>query len=182
MSYYILENIISGERSKALAIEILANLLQFKNIDAIVHQKNEFGESQPMGNSFGVGAPVARLERFWNYLTPKVIELTGKNLGMATDPFFTRIYRNGSLLPRHVDVRENHWAMTVPLYSTLEVDWPIYIEQSDGKVVEYQDKVGSGILFNSIDLFHWRDKLVCPDDQFCVYLFLHWKDLDYARD
>lgn len=174
---HFLDNLMSKEESLSMAVDLLINSLKTKNAFTLSQiLSNAKKETIMFGNSIELGEvnPPRRLMEFWDKLTPVVKEITG-NHQITESSGWCRIYQNGSRLKRHLDREGLDWSITVPLYCNLEKEWPIYIEKEDKEIISFGNKIGSGVLFRSTKLSHWREDLVCDSDKFSLHLFLHWK-------
>ena len=102
---------------------------------------------------------------------------------------FSRIYQNGNDLKIHTDRPGLDITLSACLYTNLDQDWPIYISNNtvDGTwdtVVDpdvyklnyevYSTPVSTGVSCLGTRSPHWRDPLVCRNDQYVVQVFYHW--------
>lgn len=103
---------------------------------------------------------------------------------------FTRIYQNGNDLKIHTDRPGLDITLSVCLYTNLDWDWPIFVStrQVDGlwnSVIDPEEykkdyeifytPVGSGVACLGTKSPHWRDPLVCKNDQYMIQTFYHWR-------
>lgn len=104
---------------------------------------------------------------------------------------YTRIYRNGCILPWHIDRDDLDLTLSACAYSDTDKHWPIYVSKvyynRPGKgddthfkhiqlnANSYVTPPGSGVTCIGNKNPHWRDKLECPDDRMIVQTFYHWK-------
>lgn len=132
---------------------------------------------------YNLPATLRYVPRFEEYLK----KIYGDNLVFSNT--FTRLYKNGSFLRIHTD-REG-LDVTVSLGLRRDVPWTISVSPKL-TTPEWSNHVSfdkSSWLktYSSFDLYpgdfahcygrrnpHWRDKLVCGEDQCNVYSFLHW--------
>jgi hypothetical protein len=167
--FYIVENILTEEECSHLAIDILANALYNPSfvqldIDDIVQ------------TACGIKTVPKTAINLWDGLTDEVKRVTGKR-NLVQSSIFSRIYRNGSTLNEHVDKKGLDWTLTIPLFCSIEKDWPIYVRLSDSTIATRQNILGGGPLFKARNLSHWRDPLLCSDYEFSVHLFMHWEEI-----
>lgn len=104
---------------------------------------------------------------------------------------YARLYRNGAILLPHTDREGLDITLTVNL-GGLET-WPIHISNiGSDKVVNIQKEEdaiglkykedyvsfltpkGCGIVCYACNYAHWRDRLVCNDDEYVLQIFYHW--------
>jgi hypothetical protein len=126
-------------------------------------------------NSYGGNTPITwyLLGRF----LPMVEEKTGKKLKTANP--YIRIYNNDSTLPSHKDREDLDWTISVCIFTNLDNEWPLWVEDSNvenGKV-GYPTIMGLAGLVDGRTTAHWRDILKCKDDQFVIQLFLHYTEI-----
>ena len=128
------------------------------------------------GNSYGIGG-LPYYEELLDTLTPFVKEATGYKT-IQKENSFTRIYYNGGDLKRHVDRPGLDLTLSVCTFSNLSQPWPIYVEDMDRKIHKIVTNIGDGALILGTKMTHWRDKLVCPEDNYVIQSFFHWRILD----
>ena len=110
----------------------------------------------------------------WLYtLKEKIEELVGFEVEAVNT--YCREYVNGSSLPKHIDREDIGVTLTVCIENPTNVEWPICSKDYDDSVTCKDIKVGDGLLiYNSHELEHWRDELVCGEDEYVFMMFLHW--------
>jgi hypothetical protein len=106
---------------------------------------------------------------------------------------FIRIYKNGCHLKLHNDRKElditlsvniagiEDWALNISnvMYKTWRADyqWDIYSTDTEiykTNFTSYKIPNGCGIACYGRSYPHWRDTLVCKDDEYVIQLFYHW--------
>lgn len=87
---------------------------------------------------------------------------------------YARIYRNGGILKPHKDRTPLDITASISLGGNLVDEWPICLIDLNG--VTRCEKVyeGDAIVFLGNRMTHWRDELVCRNDEYTLKLFLHW--------
>ena len=106
-------------------------------------------------------------------LKDKIEELVGFEVDVVNT--YCREYVNGSSLPKHVDRNDIGITLTVCIENPTNVEWEICSNDYDGSTICKNIKVGDGLLiYNSQELEHWRDELVCREDEYVFMMFLHW--------
>lgn len=97
-------------------------------------------------------------------------------LGISLTPknSYARIYYNDGVLGKHVDREGLKYTLSITLFSNLDNDWPLWCIDKKGTETPISIKPGDGALMVGTQLTHWREPLICNDDQFVVQLFMHW--------
>ena len=110
----------------------------------------------------------------WLYeLKSKMEELVGFELSMVNT--YCREYNNGSSLKKHTDRDDIDVTLSVCIENPSNIEWPICSKDYDGSTICKNIKVGDGLLiYNSNELEHWRDDLICDEDDYIFMMFLHW--------
>lgn len=151
---------------------IKKEFLHFKELGKIsLENDNNFYK-----NSYGGNTPITwyLLGRF----LPLVEEKSGKKLKTANP--YIRIYNNGSRLPPHHDRPDLDWTISVCIFTNLDSDWPLFVEDKsyeNGKI-GYETKEGYAGLVDGRNTNHWRDDLKCDDSQYVIQLFLHYTEIE----
>ena len=115
-------------------------------------------------------------DKFLNSIKPIIIQLNG-NRKIKNVNSFVREYKNGSILKKHVDREDIGITLSICLFSNIKSNWPLCAEY-DNIEISHNTNVGDGLLIiNSDKITHWRDELVCNDDESVIQLFLHWKEI-----
>jgi hypothetical protein len=125
------------------------------------------------GNSYGIGC-LPEYEVILRELTPIIMEKTGYT-NIAVENSYSRIYRNGGRLEKHIDREGLDLTLTVCTYNDINKPWPLYVRCIDGVVREFETGVGDGALILGTKMEHWRDPLVCDDNQKVLQSFFHWR-------
>ena len=69
--------------------------------------------------------------------------------------------------------------MSICLDSTINKEWPLFTE-IDGKEYSFNTNVGDGIiLFGADKHMHWRNTLICKENERVLQFFLHWMPISY---
>jgi len=97
------------------------------------------------------------------------------NLRLKVQNSFARIYYNGGTLDRHVDRPGLDYTLSITLFHNLDENWPLWCIDKKGNEVALKIDRGDGGLMLGTSMEHWRDPLVCRDDQHAVQLFMHWE-------
>ena len=124
--------------------------------------------------STGIRTDVISECNIWlHLLKEKIEELVGFEVEAVNT--YCREYVNGASLPKHIDREDIGITLSVCIENPTNIEWPICSNDYDGSVTCKDIKVGDGILiYNSHELEHWRDELVCSEDEYVFMIFLHW--------
>jgi hypothetical protein len=79
---------------------------------------------------------------------------------------YTRVYKTGDILERHVDREACEISTTMFLGGD---PWPIYLKNK--KYIEVNLKPGDMLVYKGCDLEHWRDEF---EGEECAQVFLHY--------
>lgn len=82
---------------------------------------------------------------------------------------YTRIYKNGDVLKKHVDRDACEISMTLHLDGDL--DWEIYVENPSGDEVPVKLESGDALIYFGCDAPHWRNSFT---GNFYSQVFLHY--------
>lgn len=161
---YHLKNIISDSECTAIVSEFYANKEHQENIDLKkLASVNSFGYVPQNLNHY--------LDNF-SVLVKNTNPKLGDNLKNVN--VYLREYGIGSYLKKHVDRATINVTMSVCLFNNLQKEWPIYVKIND-EIKSIDLKRGDAfLLFNSNKYEHWRDELICQQDEKVIQMFLHW--------
>jgi len=129
-------------------------------------------------NSYGFG-PSHHFNVYMDKLKSKVLEFNSEIESLNNVNTFVREYVNNCILEKHIDRMDISVIMSICLQSTINKEWPLCTE-IDGKEYCFNTNVGDGILlFNADKIIHWRDTLICNENERVIQFFLHWKPTDF---
>ena len=127
-------------------------------------------------NSYGFGS-IPEYEQLLDELTPLIKEKTGFE-NIKRENSYTRIYYNGAKLEKHKDREGLDLTLTICTYSNIKKPWPLYVEVESGDVKSFETKPGDGALIMGTAMNHWRDPLVCGENEMVIQSFYHWRILN----
>jgi hypothetical protein len=170
---HFLNNLVSSDDCKMLVSEFYKQQKTKINADEthlLVNNKTTYGFK-------GYG----EFDKLLNSLKPIITDLNGdkkiKNVNS-----FVREYKNGSVLKKHIDRSDIGITLSICLFSNIKNEWPLFAEYNNAEV-SYNTNIGDGVLIiNSDKITHWRDELVCNDDESVIQLFLHWKEISIDKN
>lgn len=163
---HYLENVIPLEDCEKIT-QLTMNLMCSRP-DLV--QYNSYGAP----NSVGIRTDSIPECGIWLYeLTKKMEELVGFEL--VTVNTYCREYDNGAKLDKHTDRSDIGVTLSVCIENPSNLVWPICSKDYDGSTICKHINVGDGLMiYNSNELEHWRDELVCGEDDYIFMMFLHW--------
>lgn len=167
-----------GEYGYAYLKNIISDSLcdKFMNIMLDLKQKNELSfenasNKEMYKNSYGLGS-IYDMENYLRDLTPILSNHFDLNIKPANS--YARIYYNGSTLKPHVDRPGLDYTISITLFSNLKTDWPLVTIDKLGNKIMCNIDQRDGLLIHGTEMKHWRDDLICGDDEYVVQMFLHW--------
>jgi len=165
---YFIPNVLSKEEceflSKQFDIEKVGHASGDKMVDTNV--------------SFGF-RPSYNFDKYLDILKPKILEFNNEIEYINNVNTYVREYYNNSFLKKHIDRTDISVSMSICLDSTINKEWPLFVE-IDGKEYSYHTNIGDGILLFGADKnVHWRNLLECNENQRVLQFFLHWVPINY---
>jgi len=154
-NYILITNFISTERANALAIE-------YKNYS---EQTNTLGDLQAP-NSYSNYNYISFLELLCEK-TPEVSSLLGETV--LPSYAYSRVYKNGSVLEKHVDRDACEISFTIHLGG--DKPWLIWIETPTGEKRSVSLNPGDAMIYLGREAPHWRNKY---DGEWYAQIFLHY--------
>jgi hypothetical protein len=169
---HFLNNIISPEDCEMLVSEFRKQEKTKLNADIshpLINDKTTFGFK-------GYG----EFDKLLNSLKPIITEING-NKKIKNVNSFVREYKNGSVLKKHIDRQDIGITLSICLFSNIKKEWPLCAEYNDVEI-SHNTNIGDGLLIIDSDkIIHWRDELVCNDNESVIQLFLHWKEMSIDK-
>ena len=128
--------------------------------------------------SFGF-EPSFAFNTYLDKLKSKVLECDNNLEDLLNVNSFVREYVNTSTLKTHIDRKDISVTMSICLESTINKEWPLYVE-IDGQNFHFNTNIGDAIvLFDADKNQHWRNPLECNENERIIQFFLHWKPVNY---
>jgi hypothetical protein len=170
--YAYFENILSEDQ----CIHFAAKMLSFREDNKLNYEgKTEKAPNAFYDNSFGMGRD-PEMEQALRDMQPYIEQEL--NVKMVPANSYARIYYNGGTLNRHVDRQGLDYTMSITLFSNLGEDWPLWCKDLEGNEVALKIPRRWGGIMLGTTMKHWREPLVCRDDQYVIQLFVHWSFLN----
>lgn len=95
--------------------------------------------------------------------------------GLSLQPHYSyhRLYLEGNELVKHKDRPSCAVSATIFLGSNSDVDWPMYLEDTNKNIQEINLKEGDALFYDGEKLTHWRDEFKGLNH---AQVFLHYSD------
>jgi hypothetical protein len=166
---YFTPNILSKEECEFLSKQFDIEKIGHASGDKIVDTNASFGFR-----------PSYKFDKYMEKLKPKVLEFNNEIDYLDNVNTYVREYFNSAFLTKHVDRTDISVTMSICLESTINKEWPLFVE-IDGKEYSYHTNVGDGIiLFGADKNIHWRNSLICDKNERVLQFFLHWMPINYV--
>ena len=160
----------------ALSKEECKNLTKQFYIDK--KTSTSFDYEAHTGTAYGF-SPSNIFNTYLDKFKSKILEIKPYINSLDNVNTYVREYLNGSILTRHIDRADISVTMSICLESTINKEWPLCAE-IEGKEYCFNTEVGDAILlFDADKITHWRDPLVCNENEKVVQFFLHWMPGNY---
>ena len=162
--YIIIKNAVDANLCKFLALE-------FEMMEAVCKHMYP-GESLAdlCENTFARYSPLM-MEALSVWLQPVIEEAVDMKLYPTYS--YARIYYKGSELQKHFDRETSEVTVSVCLQK--DVDWPLYVKNSEGVVHQLDLEVGDIAIYSGRKHEHWRDPL--PSEK-QILAFLQYVDVN----
>jgi hypothetical protein len=130
------------------------------------------------GNTYGF-EPSYTFNSYLEKLKSKILEINSNIDDLTNVNTYVREYKNNDYLKKHVDRSDISVTMSVCLETTINKNWPLCVEINDQEH-SYNINTGDGLLlFHADKITHWRDMLICNENERVVQFFLHWAPVKY---
>lgn len=105
-------------------------------------------------------------------------------LSLVPQYSYHRLYITDNELEKHIDRQACAVSATIFLGSNSDVNWPMYLEDTNKNIQEINLKEGDALFYDGEKLTHWRDKFKGLNH---AQVFLHYSDKtknveDYITD
>ena len=110
-------------------------------------------------------------------LLVKVLPILEKEIDLKLMPTYSymRVYEKGSVLKKHTDRYSCEVSTTLNLGGDV---WPIYLKDTEEKVIEVKLEPGDMLIYSGCELEHWRDEF---EGELCGQVFLHYNDMSNPK-
>lgn len=154
-NYIVLTNFISKERSMSLSSEFMTYC-----------EENSLDGDPQAPNSYSAYNYISFLELLCEK-TPEISSAVGETV--LPTYAYSRVYKSGSELVRHVDRDACEISLTLHLHG--DVTWPIWIETPSGESRCVQLNPGDAMIYLGKIAPHWREPFM---GQYYTQVFLHY--------
>jgi hypothetical protein len=160
---HLIKGILTKEECKFLSHQFDIDKKIKPSIDMIEHTGNAYGFS-----------PSYIFNEYLDKLKSKILEIDYNISDLTNVNTFAREYKNNDFLIKHKDRKDISTTMSICLESTINKEWPLSAE-IDGIEYSFNTNVGDAIvLFDADKIQHWRDTLICNENDRVLQFFLHW--------
>ena len=160
-----------------LTKEECSNLTNQFDVDKHINPSTD--KPKVTGNTYGY-EPSYIFNTYLDKLKSSVLKLNYKIDDLKNVNSYIREYKNNDFLKKHRDRNDISVTMSICLDSTINKEWPLSAE-IDGIEYSFNTNVGDAIvLFNADKTQHWRDTLICNENERVIQFFLHWKPVTYV--
>jgi hypothetical protein len=160
---HLIKGILTKEECKSLAHQFDIDKKIKPSIDDIQHT----------GNSYGF-QPSDIFNEYLDKLKSKILEINSNIDDLSNVNTFVREYKNNDFLIKHFDRKDISTTISICLESTINKEWPLYAKINNQEHSVNMD-VGDGVLlFDADNIVHWRNTLICNENERVLQFFLHW--------
>jgi hypothetical protein len=125
------------------------------------------------GNSYGF-EPSHIFNQYLDKLKSKILEINSNIDDLTNVNTFVREYKNNDFLRKHIDRMDISTTISICLESNINKDWPLFVKINNQEYSVNMD-IGDGvILFDADKIVHWRNTLICNENERVIQFFLHW--------
>ena len=160
---HLIKGILTKEECKFLANQFDIDKKIKPSIDAIEHTGNAYGFQ-----------PSYIFNEYLDKLKSKILEINSNIDELTNVNTFVREYKNNDFLIKHFDRKDISVTISICLDSTINKEWPLYAKINNQ---EHSVNMGVGdgvLLFEADNIEHWRNTLICNENERVLQFFLHW--------
>ena len=156
--YYVYRNAISEDLCK-----FIANYYHNQyDMGLLKHTDSQVPTAYVIANNDMIGEILHKsiYEKYSDFLS---------NINLIPTYSYGRYYFNGSILDRHIDRPECELSATLTI--DYDKEWPLWIEDFNGKKDSVVLKRGDLVFYHGCDLHHWREKY---EGDYTLQIFFHF--------
>ena len=165
---HLIKGILTEEECKTL----------IKQFDVDKKINPSFDKSNHTGNSYGF-EPSYIFNTYLDKLKSKILEINSNIDDLTNVNTFVREYKNNDFLKKHIDRTDISVTISICLQSTIDKEWPLCAEINNQSYCFSMDAGDGILLFDADKTPHWRDVLICNENERVVQFFLHWVPVTY---
>ena len=167
-------------------VHLIKGILTEEECKLLVHQFNidkqinsSFDKSANTGNTYGF-QPSYLFNEYLDKLKASILKFNSKIYDLININTYVREYKNNDFLKKHRDRKDISVTLSICLDSTINIEWPLCVEINTQEYC-FNMETGDGILlFDADKTIHWRDILVCNENERVLQFFLHWTPVEYV--
>lgn len=165
---YLIKELLTAEECKILTTQF----------DISKKHLPSFDKKEQTGNSYGF-RPTHVFNSHINKVKSAILEINSKIDDLRTVNTYVREYKNNDFLKKHIDRPDISTTMSICFESTINKEWPLCVE-IDNNIDRFNIEVGDGLLlFDTDKHIHWRDVLICNENERVLQFFLHFVPITY---
>jgi hypothetical protein len=146
--------------------------------DILKKTNPSFDKKKYTGNTYGYEPPHI-FNLYLDKLKPKILEINTNIDDLENVNTYVREYKNNDFLKKHIDRKDISVTISICLETTINKEWPLCAE-IDNQERCFDMCTGDGVLlFNADKTIHWRDTLICNENERVLQFFLHWMPVKY---
>lgn len=158
-------------KNEAIRLDTLQQIHGVDNI-GVAQKSDEFGTfyDGQIKNAFSKYGDLV-FDTLLQNSTRKAEMATG--LSLVPQYSYHRLYITDNELEKHIDRASCAISATIFLGSNSDVNWPLYLEDTNKNIQEINLKEGDALFYDGEKLAHWRDKFKGLNH---AQVFLHYSD------
>jgi hypothetical protein len=165
---HLIKGILTKEECETLTKQFDVDKKINPSFDKLIHT----------GNSYGF-EPSYIFNQYLDKLKSKILEINSNIDDLTNVNAFVREYKNNDFLKKHIDRTDISTTISICLESTINKEWPICAEINNQPHCFNMDTGDGILLFNADKIVHWRDVLICNENERVLQFFLHWIPVNY---
>lgn len=167
-------------------IHLIKGILTKEECELLTHQFDIDKQTNPswdninrVGNAYGF-EPSYIFNQYLDKLKSKILEINPNIDDLSNVNTFVREYKNNSYLEKHIDRTDISVTISICLESTINNVWPLCANFNNKKYSLNIEQGDGVLLFDADRIPHWRDLLVCNENERVLQFFLHWMPVNYT--
>tara|TARA_B100000242_G_scaffold284681_1_gene248263 strand:+ start:1046 stop:1594 length:549 start_codon:yes stop_codon:yes gene_type:complete len=158
-NYFLQKNFLGSEEAKSYSKKMFS---------ALSSGEAYHDEQCPLSESFyNLEAFEELKEKVRKFIETKI------NINLVSTFTYSRIYRNGEILKKHIDRKACEYSATLTLDYSGNNPWNFFIKDSNEISIEIDR--GDILIYKGMEIPHWREKLV---DDWQTQVFLHYTPIE----